>query len=207
MHLVIFDFALAYWLECSSANMQCYFAPVNSVVLYCFNQFVIKVQAGCRRRHCTGKLRIDGLVAFQVIVTGRTINVWGQWNLSILFKYSYRGSRESQFKKGTASSSHADSVVADDQRLARFDGFVRPEQDQGLVIAGDALQHNFNPAAGRPERRHPSWQYPGVIDDNQVTGTEQCRDIAKQEFPLLTRFMTGHKKAARCAPGSRVLGD
>src|ERR1700730_1830510 len=91
VHDVRLQIVGSHWLKRPRTHMQCYEGAVHPECLYLSNELRIKVQASCRRSHCTAFTRKDALITFAVIGIGRTVNVrWKRYIAPLLEEFQRR---------------------------------------------------------------------------------------------------------------------
>ncbi len=205
MHLVPAQVVLADRLKSTCAHMQGDGCNTHALGAQAIQKIVVEVQARRRCRHGTGHPRIDGLVAVLVLGIGRAPDVWRQRYLAVRVQVLGDGRVEVEQMELAVPIHDVDSVPVPVQGPVRLQRLADAHLAKRPVRVQDPLDKHLRPPAGVLPRHQPRLDHPAVVDDEQIVGAEQVRQV---DEPAVTYRIAGERQqAAGGTRRERTLGD
>ncbi len=115
---------------------------------------------------------------------------------------------EADFKQRAVAAEHGGGKAGvEPQRSARFGRLAGVEMDQRPPLVQQPLHQDFEPPAAGLVAEQPGRNYPGIVEHQQIAGTQQIWQVAEQAVAKLAGGAGQGQQPAVAAPGRRMLGN
>ncbi len=179
--------------------------------LQCSEQRVVEMQTGSGRRDSARLRGVDRLIASGIGVIGRACDVRRQRDFAVGVEQRFDGARvlaafgiEPQTEEAVVAIDDLQSKLADRDAAAGFRCMAGANLRERLVRSEQPLDQNLDQAAGILAAMQTCPNDPRVVEDEQVAGIEQRRQIP--DHAICTCF-TDDEQPARAALGRGRLRD
>ncbi|MNV44906.1 hypothetical protein D3C71_1366840 [compost metagenome] len=197
-------------LEGARAHVQGHVAEIHALVLQRGQQGLIEVQAGGRGGHRADLAREHSLVALAVVHTRLALDVGRQRQPAGMQQPLLQrlGHVELQHIELAIAAQHlglATGVERD--AAARLGRLAGANLRAGLLATEQALDQDLDPAAGGLLPEQTRRDHPRVVEDQQVAGLQQLRQITDMAVIECLRRRRHQQQAAGRTLGQGGLGD
>ncbi|MCY1231077.1 hypothetical protein D9M72_435130 [compost metagenome] len=179
-------------------------------------QRIVEMQARGGRGHRAGAARVDGLVAGFVVGVRVVRDIRRQRQAAVALDQVQRRLGEAQREELVHARAHGDGegVVGQMQRAALGRGLGGAHLGQHGVGIDHALDQHLDLAAAGLVAKEARLDHAGVVEDQQVVGTQVVDDVAEGTVDHAHRVggvgggqLFDHQQPARAAVGQRALGN
>ncbi len=232
MDVVILDALDADGLKSSQADVQGYIDSLDLALADAVEDFPCEMKASSGGCHRSTLLRIDSLIPLTIMGRIRARDIRREWNVADAVKGSEEiddglktDAAQAEFRAGEDLGLQF-IPLAEKQAFADADFAAGPNQAFPIVGLGGELagQENLDAAAEEIACRRivradrvsavafaaaiePCWKDAGVVENEQVAGLQQFREVAEQAVGIAAAGSLEVEHAGTIASGKRFLGN
>lgn len=191
VHDMVFQMFRTHGLEGAGTHMQSDVADLNALGLQLRQQRLIEMQTGGWRSHRTGMSGEYSLVTRVIIRIGITLDIGRQGHAAEPVEHGFDrlfGFKAQAVEFIIPAKYGQYRAVRQGDTAPRFRGFRGTDLSTHALVGQQTLDQDFNLAAGLLLAVKPCRNDPGIVEDQQVAGLQQFRQIT--ELPILERDIT-----------------
>ncbi len=201
-------FRVAHRLEGARADVQGDCCNACSFALNLLEYFLVKVQAGGRRRDRARPLGVHGLVALRILGAGRVRDVGRQRHAAAALEQRRDRLGEAHADQVRLAPEHLDrNAVAHREPVARLERMARVRERERLALAGDPLDEQLDAAARALVAAQARLDDPGVVQHQRIARVDQGRQVGEGEVAQRAARAVQVQQAAGGARLRGMLGN
>ena len=205
VHDMVFQIFRAHGLKGAGTHMQGNVSGLYPFGLQPIQQRLIEMQAGGRRRHRTGMTGEYGLVTRVVIRIGITLDIRWQGHAAEPVEQGFDrllGFKAQAVELLVTAEYGQYRTVGQGNRASRLRRFRGADLGAHALVGQKPFNQDFDLAAGLLLAIQACRNHAGVVEDQQVTGLQQVRQLT--ELPVLER---GVARRHQQQPGIASVGQ
>ncbi len=205
---MVLDTLDAHRLEGARAHMQGHEGRLHALATNGRQQLVIEMQPGGRRRHRSGLLRIDGLIALAIRLIIRAVDIGRQRHVSDALEQRQHRLGEAQLEQGVVARDHLGLATAIDENLrARLGRLARTNVRQHAILIEHTLHQHLQLAAGGLLAEQARRDHAGVVEHHEIAGAQLLQHIGELAMTQLATRAIELQQTAGATLGQRMAGD